>query len=83
MITHILVTADNKDELIETFSHTLIHISNQFQANWLVLNLTYIDKFLSEVETVRFVILQTDNEISWKCHVSFLVKRIEFCVVMR
>jgi hypothetical protein len=35
---NVLVTADTKDELIEKLNFTLIHVSNWFQANRLVLN---------------------------------------------
>ena len=44
------------------------------------LNLTYADHPLMEVETIKFLGLQLDNQITWKKYSNF-VQDSEFCLL--
>jgi hypothetical protein len=56
-------------------------MSKWFQANQLILNLTYADHLILEVETIKFLDLQWDKWITWKNHIQLLLRKFEFCLL--
>jgi hypothetical protein len=49
-----------------------------------LLNLTYANHFLMVVETIKFLGLKMDNQITWKNHIQlFLRKMSSACFLMR
>jgi len=48
------------------------------------LNVTYADHLLQEVETIKFLGLQLDNQITWKNHIQLLLRKSSSaCLLMR
>jgi hypothetical protein len=48
------------------------------------LNLTYAGQFLPEIETIKYMDLQIDSQISWKYHGTFLLNKISSaCFIMK
>jgi hypothetical protein len=40
------------------------------------LNLTYVDHLLMEMETIKFLCLQLDNQIIWKKYIQLLLRKL-------
>lgn len=48
------------------------------------LNVTYADHILLEVETIKSLGLQLDNQITWKNHIQLLLRKLgSTCLLMR
>jgi len=48
------------------------------------LSLTYADHLVMEVEPIKFLGLQLDNQISWKKHVQHLIRKLSAaCFLIR